>query len=401
MKKLISILLGLFLLTSTGSAQESKIFGYSQNAFYMRSYDITETLPAPLPSSERSVEDNSFYNQQTNLFVSTELAENFTALINLELTNNFDSDKGWGTISLQEAWVQYKNTSGLSLKFGQLLPVFNNLNEIRNRTPLFPYVTRPLVYETNIASVVNFGHFLPLRAFAQARYQKYFGDFGVDAAAFLGNSDENYLATGYQSGTTSGNPNLYSNGIDTTKFLMVGGRVGINYNSLTAGDLKLGFSSTVDRQAAQNIGLGNIPRYRFGADLSYNYGIFQFESEAILVRYQLSETDQAILDSIVEIDNLDKSFYYANLTAYWTPKLYNYVQFSAIADQENLQIDATVNTFTGGLGWKFTSNVIGKLEYSYSHYDGSTDTNIPGLGTILYNQEGTIQYMRAAVAFIF
>jgi hypothetical protein len=101
----------------------------------MRKYDIKQTLPAPLPSSESSLEDNSFYNQQTNPFVSSELAENFTALINVELTNNFDSDRGWGSISLQEAWVQYKNTNGLSLKFGQLLPVFNNLNEIRNRTP--------------------------------------------------------------------------------------------------------------------------------------------------------------------------------------------------------------------------------------------------------------------------
>jgi hypothetical protein len=262
-------------------------------------------------------------------------------------------------------------------------------------------VTRPFVYETNVSSVVNFGHFLPLRAFAQARYQKYFGDFGVDAAAFLGNSDDNYLATGFQSGTTSGNPNLYSNGLDTTKFVLVGGRVGINYNSITAGDLKLGFSSTIDRQDAQNIGLGDIPRYRFGADFSYNYGIFQFESEAILVRYQLNDAEQAILDSIVEIDNLDKSFYYANLTAYWTPKFYNFVQFSSLKDQENLQIDASVNTIATGLGWRFTPNVIGKLEYSYTHYDGGTNTDIPGIGTVLYNQEGTIQYMRAAVAFIF
>ena len=41
-----------------------------------------------------------------------------------------------GSTKLEEVWVKYRADRRFNLKMGMLIPIFNNLNEINNRTAL-------------------------------------------------------------------------------------------------------------------------------------------------------------------------------------------------------------------------------------------------------------------------
>lgn len=265
---------------------EIRIFGYFQNSFIHQS-DYVE-------QSER----NSFSVQQLNLFFQKDLAKSWRAFINFEFLNNFSSSRQWGSANLDEAWARYRFDERFNLKLGLLIPIFNNLNEIKNRTPLLPYVIRPLVYETSFQEFVDVDEFTPARAFVQAYGFIPFDQLKLDYAVYLGNSP-NISAFGEVGEQT---------GVDTTDTILLGGRLGIRY-----GELKLGISATRDntnllQNAAMfldvpSTSLEEILRTRLGVDLSYHFDRFSFESELIRVLYD---------DNLPEIA-INKTFYYATL----------------------------------------------------------------------------------------
>jgi len=142
----IAVLLGSFTVVSNTFAQEKetpiKIFGYFQNSF--QHWTTFGERPR----------QNSFSLQQLNLFFQKDIGSDWTAFVNFEFLNNFSSGRQWGSTKLEEAWVKYRANMRFNLKLGLLIPIFNNLNEIKNRTPLLPYIIRPLAYETSFG-VVN------------------------------------------------------------------------------------------------------------------------------------------------------------------------------------------------------------------------------------------------------
>jgi hypothetical protein len=85
-----------------------------------------------------------------------------------EVLNTFSSSRQWGAFNVEEAWVKYNPNMRFNLKLGLQIPIFNNLNEIKNRTPLLPYIIRPLVYETSFGEIFPIEEFVPARAFVQA-----------------------------------------------------------------------------------------------------------------------------------------------------------------------------------------------------------------------------------------
>jgi hypothetical protein len=121
-----------------------------------------------------------------------------------------------------------------NLKLGLSIPTFNNLNEINNRTPLLPYVIRPLVYETSFNEFIPIEEFVPARAFVQAYGFFPFGESKLDYAVFVGNSPN-----------INSDPERGQTGTDTTATILVGGRLGIRYR-----ELNLGFSATREPPAA-------------------------------------------------------------------------------------------------------------------------------------------------------
>lgn len=273
-----------------------KMFGYFQNS--LQHWEAFTYQPA----------QNSFSLQQLNLFFQKELSRNWTAFINFEALNNFSSSHRWGALNLEEAWVKYSPNAKFNLKLGLQIPIFNNLNEIKNRTPLLPYIIRPLVYETSFGEFIPLEEFVPARAYAQAYGFLPAGETKFDYAVYLGNSPN--VNEEREKGQT---------GIDTTTTFLVGGRVGIRYR-----ELKLGLSATYEKandfmQFADSIGrqpaeLQELPMKRLGGDFSYNFAKFSFESEFIKTTVETG---------IPELE-LALRFYYATLGYNFTNALFGY-----------------------------------------------------------------------------
>lgn len=309
MRKFIffGILFSLVTLNSIAPAQSGekplRIFGYFQNEFSHFGGNAVHNDTR-----------NTFNLQQMNVFFQKNISLQWSAFVNFEMVNNFSSSKQWGSAKLEEAWVKYDFGSAATLRAGLQIPTFNNLNAIKNRTPLLPYVVRPIVYEASFEEVVTLEEFVPGRAFLQlygfmpiGKYKKF------DYAVYLGNSPNiNNFSTRGQTG------------VDTTNTFLVGGRVG-----LRVGDLKMGVSGTMDKTNlfTRITNFFNVPslepfekrdRFRFGADLSFQNDMFMFEAEYIDVSYDEYSSDglNANVMDRLEGFELDLAFYYATLGFY-------------------------------------------------------------------------------------
>ncbi|MEJ2054811.1 MAG: hypothetical protein P8X42_12895 [Calditrichaceae bacterium] len=302
----------IFNFSSTNAQSWSsplKVFGFFQ-ASYIHSSHLG------------GVDDYGTFNiQQLNLFFQKDLTKNWTSFINFEVLNNFSSNKQWGSINLEEAWIKYYAGPQFTIRLGLQIPIFNNLNEIKNRTPLLPYIIRPLVYETSFGEFLALEEMTPGRAFIQTNGFVPIARSKIDYAFYIGNS-----------------PNINNNslagqtGIDTTDTYLIGGRVGLRFN-----DIKMGLSATYDKTNAFKYTepylsipegfLDQVQRIRLGGDFSFDYHNFRLESEFITVNY----------DDDVEALKLDKWFHYFTLGyfideevflyySYWYNKeYYNYI----------------------------------------------------------------------------
>ncbi len=276
------------------------VFGYFQASLY----------------KERDVETGKKYNtftlQQLNLLMQKGLSHRWSSFVNFEFTNSYSSFDNWGSFSLEEAWVRYRQSRYFRLKLGLLIPRFNNLNVIKNRTPLLPYIIRPIVYETSFQESFPIEEFVPEQAFVQiGGSAPVGGDFKFDYAAYWGNSPNI---------STSDSP--FNTGIDSTGTFLFGIRLGVRHPNF-----KLGFSSTSDKtnqfivlEEVFNRPPGSfeeIPRYRTGFDLSFEWRNLEFWSEAIGVFY---DEDEPNLD-------VDKNFFYMTLAYTFWDKLLVYVSY--------------------------------------------------------------------------
>ena len=289
MKKIITefitmtILLGAFVYAQDEKPLE--VFGFFQAKY---SY---------IPEYEFAKAQNSFNIQQMNIMFRNDLGQDFSAFINLQLLNSFNTEQMWGTMNLEEAWVKYQPSEELSIKGGLLIPAFNNMNEIKSKTPLLPYIFRPFIYESSISSIIYAEDFVPERAFLQIGGTKTVEQLKLDYAAYVGNSEPAYMTTGNLGATPAGS--------DTTTFKMVGGRVGIR-----TGNIKAGVSATYDRKKSIKevytgivVPMNNAPRVRIGGDLSFKVAGFSFESELIYVKISPDGHGQSRTELFGDDDN--------------------------------------------------------------------------------------------------
>jgi len=310
---IFSVMIFLWFCNSYSQIGESpiKIFGYFQNEFaYQRSTQLEKN-------------SSSFHLQQLNLFFQKDLARNWTAFVNFELLNSFSTFRQWGAFNLEEAWVKFRLCKEFSLKLGLQIPKFNNLNEIKNKTPLLPYVIRPLVYETSFNEFLHIDEFLPERCFVQAYGFYPVGKVKLDYAFYIGNSP---------------NVNIDSDrgqtGVDTSLTVLLGSRIGIR-----VGELKAGISITHDNtnlmKGAEKIYGGSssrfveVPRYRLGGDFSINFRNFSLQSEIISVTY---DDDAAAL-------NYNKKFTYCTVGYQFTETMFSYVSFWKTIEDFNFLIN--------------------------------------------------------------
>jgi hypothetical protein len=355
-----------FSFSAFAQLQESpiKMFGYFQNQFKYEKMKKSGTT------------STSFIMQQLNLFLQKDLAKNWTAFINFELVNSFSSNRQWGAYNLEEAWTRFRLSKEFNFKLGLQIPIFNNLNEIKNRTPLLPYITRPLVYETSFNDFLALEEYLPNRAYVQTYGFLSLDNYKLDYALYLGNSPN-----------VNNDPQKGQTGVDTSSTFLVGGRVGVRMK-----ELKFGISGTYDKV---NFDFGDTPdsdsvaailgvqvsdfervgRTRLGTDLSYNFWNFSFEGEYISVDY----------DDNITVWNRGNKFYYTTLGYHITDQLFIYAsywfteeKFILVNPNEAGELiiergDFEIIVPNAGLSYSYGDRMTFKLQFA--HVDIGSDTS--------------------------
>lgn len=364
----VKMLLFLTFFLSNGliafaQLKESPIrtFGYFQNSFQQWT---ESTYQAPF---------TTFAVQQLNMFLQKDLAKDWTAFVNFEILNNFSSSKQWGSFNIEEAWVRYRSSRQFNLKLGLQIPVFNHLNEIKNRTPLLPYIIRPLVYETSYNEFIAIEEYLPTRAFIQAYGFIPSGKAKFDYAVYIGNSP-NINSQFDNENTDRDRPT----GIDTTTAFLLGSRIGVRY-----GEFKAGISTTHEKvnYFKPLAGLLNeppskfeeLPRIRLGADLSYRLKDFSLEGEYISVFY----------DEGTELVDIDKRFFYGTLGWNITEKLFVYASYwytkehdAELIDEEFIKFINNVHVYTGGASYNLSDRIVLKGQIAHTHITSTVPKTI-------------------------
>ncbi len=335
-----------------------KTFGYFQNSFQQ----WTQSSDQP--------QFNTFALQQLNMMLQKDLLKDWTAFVNFEILNNFSSSKRWGSFNIEEAWVRYRSSRQFNLKVGLQIPIFNHLNEIKNRTPLLPYIVRPLVYETSFNEFIAIEEYLPTRAFVQAYGFIPSAKAKLDYAVYIGNSPNiNSQLDNQNSG------NERPTGVDTTTAFLVGTRIGVRY-----GELKAGISATHEKVnyfkgLAERLNeppskFEGLPRIRLGADLLYRLGDFSFEGEYISVFY----------DEGADVVEVDKRFLYGTLGWNTTERLYVYASYwftrehqVEIVDEQFVKYVGDAGVVTGGVSYNFSDRIA--LKGQVARVD--VDTTLP------------------------
>ena len=374
---LVAILSFTAIGTQRVAAQQGErplhIFGYYQNSFekYTNS-DITNS-------------STTFLTQQLNLVVQKDLSSKFRSFVNFEFLNSFEGSLGWGSASLKEAWVRYDLDARFKLKIGLHIPTFNHLNDIKISTPLLPYVVRPIVYETSLQDVMDIESFVPERAFIQA-----YGAFNNDRmsylyAVYLGNSPN--INTDRELGQT---------GVDSTRFMLVGGRLGLQWDNPDSpiSEFRLGVSSTLDKvNAFQGVAdliapyvddresvpsFTELTRWRMGSDLGLYWNRWVLHAEVIKVIH--AETTESL--------DINKLFAYATLGYILSDRWDIYLstwygrEFGRVRDrvpdaQYDLKETSILNVYTGGVRFSITPRLMLKGQIAVVTRDHELDVQDP------------------------
>ena len=342
MYKLKIYILATLIISCPAFSQEEnpiKVFGYFQNSFGQVTHDDHRNY-------------NTFNMQQLNILLQKDLLEDWTAFINFQAVNNFSAERQWGSYSIEEAWLRYRFDNHLNIKLGLQIPVFNRLNEIKNRTPLLPYVIIPLVYEDSFSKEVDIESYIPKRAYAQVYgFYPFFEDFKLDYAVYMGNSPN--ISTWGDAGNS---------GQDTTDTFLSGGRIGIRYSGLKAGfsytsDQVLNFASEIsdiDPPSRELLKRKFIHRERIGFDFYYEIGDWNLAAEYIDVLY---DDDNVIFD-------LDKRFYYGTIGYEINDELFSYFSYWFVKEKFEPFGWFNFKVLTPGLAYNINEIITLKVQYA-------------------------------------
>lgn len=372
----------MLLVTQTAFAQSDlDIFGFAQIRVKQQDGEYSLKTNAFGGTTSLDGQKSKFISgsvQQMNLFLRKELSENITGWVNFEVLNNYSSDRKWGGINLEEAWVSYQYSDAFTVKGGLLVPRFNHLNEIKNRMPLLPYITRPLIFEPTLKNIATPWHYLPERAFLQVSGNLPTEQVTLDYAVYVGNSETKYSNT---------DPSIaIETGSDSVDFKMVGGRVGVKY-----GSFYLGVSTTFDKANYQATLKENVDRNRIGFDFGGSYKNAFVEAEYIKVH----------LDPEKATGDFDKSFYYATAGYNFSEETYAYASYSQLKDAESIPFKDGLSGLIVGAGYKPIPTLVLKAEFS-SYYTKS-DVMAPLPGGIVVPAKVDIDFktIQIAASFLF
>lgn len=199
--RIVGLILLLTILTQVNNNAFSQvndddlyIFGFSQIIFNHRQLDSNiypNTLfPAGYSISSKT---STFALHQVNLFFQKSINNKTTFFLNFEASGSYSSRLPSGEFEIPEGWISFKLNENLLLKTGLLLPKFNNLTEIKNRLPLFPYIIRPIVYETLFSNIFKPEDYKPQNAYVQlSGSNNVFKNYIFDYAFYIGNAENSF-----------------------------------------------------------------------------------------------------------------------------------------------------------------------------------------------------------------
>lgn len=359
------------ILLAQGNEYPLNIFGYFQNSFQHWPKSKARTSHPQYANPIEQSARNFFNLQQLNLFISKDISKHWRVFLNFEVLNTFSSQRQWGSFNLEEAWVRYKSSDQFNLKLGLLIPVFNNLNEIKNRTPLLPYIIRPLIYESSFSEFFSaIEEATPARAFTQVSGVIPLSKAKLDYVAYVGNSPN-----------INNEEGEYQTGIDTTDTFLIGGRFGVRLKNF-----KIGFSATHEnvnlRWSAMDIArydfiYNEVSRIRLGSDLSFQIENLSFSGEWATVKY--GDISEIKIDGVVSNDtggelSQDGKFYYGTLGYLIKERIFVYASYwylthdiSFIAAQIPKLITSVgqgkINVPTVGVSFKLNDRITLKGQY--------------------------------------
>jgi hypothetical protein len=346
---LAAVLLGVPLLAAgQTNGNGLDIFGYCQ-ATFDNSWETSQIMQMP----SHTVARNTFILQQANLFFRRQFGSQFTSFVNLEFTQSYSSSRGWGSFRVEEAWMRYEVSRSFSVKAGLLIPVFNNLNEVKNRMPLMPYIVRPVVYESVAAGAANSDEFVPQSAFVQIQGEFHMEDVIFDYALYTGNGDPTMTTS------TDRTLSYLIGGTDTTSAKMIGGRLGGRI-----GKIKGGVSFTYDRANLSMIGLSSVPRRRFGVDVSLQFSPISLDAELIAVKKQLDESQMRQFAFVGMMNPMlgtePKSFFaYTMLTYDINDQWYTFVGY----EYDEFHKSSITKGYMAGGGFRPIDQIVIKAQY--------------------------------------
>lgn len=321
------------------------IFGYLQAAYI------------EIPASFLGPRSTTFFLQQANIMGAKEFDSHFSAFLNLQFTNGFNSKLGWGNMNLEEGWAKYSYSHALNVKAGFLLPSFNSLLQVRNRTPLLPYILRPLVYEPLMTDRLNIDAFLPTHANLEVYGSvPVLPDVDVEYAAFVGNSETSYIISGQGAG-------FQVSGMDTSTAKLWGGRIGLSTHWIRGG-----VSMTTDMENQNTFGMGSMRRYRYGADLYVLVANVSFDGEVLFVRPSMSDRQKTVFAMVGMFNpmigkDLDRTFLYGTLLWDISDAVYIYGSGSSLTVNDFKGMSEGVKEWTVGGGWRPLESIVVKAQY--------------------------------------
>jgi len=375
-----------------------QLFGSMQTVFFHQESRIDTEIPSTGTRNSGTETRNTFALQQMDLFFRKEIGDELTAFVDLEFQLNYSSEKQWGSMSIQEAWLNYHISDAANLKLGLLFPSFNHLNEIKNRLALLPYLFRPLVYERLLSEKFYTEDFIPEHAFVQFHGALPAGNWFVDYAAYAGNAEASYVSRNTPSGgiETDLNPNFeFLGGVDPSnlKLKLFGGRIGMRSRDEM---FKFGISVTHDYNnlrdstrypshilsgPARRILGSDAERFRIGSDLSGRYKAFWFELEGIKVIYDYDPAERFDVE-------LEQSFFSGVLGYDITSEITTYGSLQYGDYTFGLDSDYFVYTFGGA--WRVNESVTAKAQFIA--YDEQFN-DVPGDNLNLISQQVTITFV--------
>ncbi|MCZ7555321.1 MAG: hypothetical protein M5R41_02810 [Bacteroidia bacterium] len=379
----------LFFSAVPLSAQdgETSMFGSFQAIFFTQKSRVSVTDNNRYGKFSLSEERSSFAIQQLDIFLHREIDDEFSAFIDLEYQLNYSSEHRWGSMSVQEAWLQYAPMDEFTVKAGLLYPSFNHLNEIKNRLALLPYIFRPGVYERLLSRLYNSENYIPEHAFLQIHGAIPLSKTFIDYAVYTGNAEASYITRMGPDGAlvSERNQNFeFLSGVDPTdvKLKLFGGRVGMRSRDE---QIKAGISWTHDYDNLRDTLsympsiilpradlVGDAPRNRLGADLSGSIGPVQFEGEYIGVFYDYEKAERLGID-------MSLSFVYGMLGYWFTDQLFLYT--SGEAGHGTFGESWRHTTFSVGASMKLNPSVTAKGQFIV--HEQLYDKNFPSDKAVL------------------